>query len=211
MRTDATMTRSLLTLMCSALLLAGCANNKPVNNSVFDFGPASTTANTAPAPARTITTVVVAQVTGPATLDNERMFYRLNYADPLEARTYAHSRWSATPLELLTQRFKQRLSQAGYRVLATTDAADGLPTLRIEVDDFSHSFDSVSASHGELAVRVSLVQSHRLLDQRAFSRRSPAAASAAGGAAALAASTDAVADDIAAWLGAVPAPAASRP
>jgi len=198
------MTRHLLPILLGCVLLAGCANNKPVNHSVFDFGPAAAS-SAIQKHGGAITAVVVADVTGPAALDNERMFYRLNYANPLEARTYANSRWSTPPLQLLTQRFKQRLSQAGLRVLATTDAADGLPTLRIEVDDFTHSFDSVSSSHGELSVRVSLVQAHRLVDQRAFSRRTPAGANAAGGAAALAASADAVAADIAAWLAAVPA------
>lgn len=188
-------------LLC--LLLAGCSTSKPVSHTVFDLGPAAAAPAAARAPGA-VSAVVVADVTGPAMLDNERMFYRLNYADPLEARTYANSRWSATPLQLLTQRFKQRLSQAGLRVLASTDAADGLPTLRIDVDDFNHVFDSVNTSHGEVALRVSLVQSHRLLDQRSFTRRTPAAANAAGGAAALAASTDAVAADIAAWLASVP-------
>lgn len=203
------MTRHLYPILL-CMLLAGCSTSKPVSHTVFDLGPAAAAGAPAARTPGAITAVVVADVTGPPMLDNERMFYRLNYADPLEARTYANSRWSATPLQLLTQRFKQRLSQAGLRVLASTDAADGLPTLRIDVDDFNHVFDGVDTSHGELAVRVSLVQSHRLLDQRSFARRTPAGANAAGGAAALAASTDAVAADIAAWLATVP-PASPGP
>lgn len=196
--------RNVLPLVLGCMLLSGCASNgKPVNNTVFDFGPATPVAA---APARgAISAVVVADLTGTAALDSERMYYRLNYADPLEARTYAHSRWSATPLQLLTQRFKVRLTQAGIGVLSSTDAADGLPILRIEIDEFNHTFDSVADSHGEVTVRASLFQSHRLLAQRAFTRRTPAQASAAGGALALATSSDALVADIAAWLAAVPA------
>ena len=39
--------------------------------------------------------IVVMDATGSPALENERMMYRLNYADPLQARTYANSRWSA--------------------------------------------------------------------------------------------------------------------
>jgi cholesterol transport system auxiliary component len=213
MRTAAIMHlhRQLYTVILGALLLGGCASEKPANNTVFDLGPAVAAPGAAPT-SGAVTALVVADVTGSAALDNERMFYRLNYADPLEARTYAHSRWTASPLQLLTQRFKVRLAQSGLRVLSTTDAADGLPILRIEIDDFNHGFDSVTDSHGHVAVRASLVRSNKLLDQRSFSRRTPAGANAAGGARALAASTDAVAADIAAWLATVPAavPAAQR-
>ena len=196
-------TRRLMALMMgTALLLAGCATDKPVSNTLFDFGPA-TSAAAAGAP---IGAVVVTDVTGSAALDSERMYYRLAYADALEARSYANSRWAATPLQLITQRIKVRLAQSGAKVLSATDASNGVPLLRIEVDDFNHTFDSAAASHGDLALRASLFRGHTLVDQRTFRRSTPAAvANAAGGAAALAASTDAVAADILLWLGALPA------
>ncbi|SDE10417.1 cholesterol transport system auxiliary component [Massilia sp. PDC64] len=187
-----------------ALTLSACASQKGQPTTQFDFGPATPTAiqtpaGLAPGP---LGSVVVTDVTGSSALDNERMFYRLSYADPLQARTYANSRWTANPLQLLTQRFKTRLAQAGARVLSETDAATGIPLLRIDVDEFIQDFGGVSQSTGVVAVRASVFQGHILVDQKSF-RQAVAApsADAAGGARALAASTDAVAADIVAWLG----------
>lgn len=185
-----------------AILLAGCSTTKAPSNLTFDFGPAAPAAQ-ASAP---FGAVVVTDVTGSAALDNERMYYRLNYADPLQARSYAHSRWSATPLQLVSQRLKTRIAQAGVKVLSTTDASVGVAILRTEIDDFTHSFESQSQSTGVVMLRASLFQGHKLIDQKTFTRKTPASsADAAGGAAALAASTDAVAADIVAWLATLPA------
>ena len=181
-----------------ALILSGCASQKGQPTTQFDFGPA------APAQARaqgSFGSVVVTDVTGSSALDNERMFYRLTYADPLQARTYANSRWTANPLQLLTQRFKTRLAQSGARVLSETDASIGIPLLRIDVDEFVQDFGGVSQSTGIVAVRASVFQGHTLVDQRSFRQAVPAtSADAAGGARALAASTDAIAADIVTWL-----------
>jgi cholesterol transport system auxiliary component len=186
------------TLACS-LLLAGCASKERTSNTIFDFGPVlpAMQATAAPRPAA----IVVMDVTGPATLDTERMFYRLNYADAQQARTYASSRWSATPVSLVTQRIKARLAQSGMKVLSATDAATGVPILRVEIDDFVHAFASAGQSEGQVILRASVFQEHRLVDQRSFQRNAPAPSQdAAGGVAALAAGTDQVAADLLAWL-----------
>lgn len=200
--------------LASAALLSGCASDKPASNTIFDFG--STSALTTNAAATTVAAipklaaVVIMDVTGPAALDSERMVYRLNYADPLQARTYANSRWSATPLQLVTERLRSRVAQSGTKVLAPTDAANGIAILRVEIDAFSHDFDSVSQSQGQLVLRASLFQGHQLIDQKTFARQTSAAsADAAGGARALAASTDAAAADIVAWLASLPLPAST--
>jgi cholesterol transport system auxiliary component len=201
MRTTVTVTKT-LSLLAAALVLAGCASSKTQEATTFDFGPAAMNAQAAAAPA--LAAVVVMDATGPSALENERMYYRLNYADALQARTYANSRWASNPLQMVTQRMKARLSQSGMKVLSATDASTGVPLLRVEVDDFVHAFSSATQSEGQLTLRASLFSDHRLLDQRTFSRTTPAAsADAAGGARALAASTDAVAADILAWLATV--------
>ncbi len=192
----------------AALLLSGCASDSKPKNAMFDFGPAIMRPASAglPAPAP-IGAVVVTDVTGSAAFDNERMYYRLGYSDPLQARAYTNSRWGATPLELITQRLKSRIAQSGAKVLTPTDAAAGIAILRTEIDDFTHSFDSVTQSHGHLVLRASLFNEHKLIDQRTFERKIPAAsADAAGGAKALAAATDAVAADIVAWIATLPKP-----
>ena len=145
--------------------------------------------------------IVVMDATGSPAFDNERMVYRLNYDDPLQARTYAHARWAANPLLLVTQRVKSRLAQAGVKVLSATDSNTNVPILRLEVDDFSHAFASTVQSEGVVVLRASVFARHTLLDQKTFSRATPApSADAPGGARALAGSTDAAAADITAWL-----------
>jgi cholesterol transport system auxiliary component len=192
--------RALLALAACAVL-AGCASSKgPATNAIYDFGPAINspvgTGNGTPPAA-----VVITDVTGNAAYDSERMFYRLNYADPLQARAYANSRWASTPLQLLTQRFKSRVAQSGVKVLSTTDASTGVPLLRIDLDDFTHSFDSTASSYGELVVRVSLFEKHTLVDQRTFRHKASAqSADAPGGARALAQAADAVATEVIVWL-----------
>lgn len=191
------LTRLLLACACGALL-AGCATGKAPANTTFDFGPAVALAPPSAAP---FGAVVVTDVTGSPALDNERMYYRLAYADPLQARSYAHSRWSASPLQMVTQRLKTRIAQSGSKVLSATDASSGVAILRSEIDDFTHSFASQTQSQGSVVLRVSLFRGHKLIDQKTFSRSSAAtSADAGGGARALAAATDAVAADIVAWL-----------
>lgn len=199
----ATLPRSFIALAATAILLAGCASSKTQESSTYDFGPAAVAGQPATAPAG-LPAIVVMDATGPAALENERMYYRLTYADALQARTYAHSRWASNPLQMLTQRFKARLAQSGMKVLSATDASTGVPLLRVEVDDFVHAFTGVSQSEGQITLRASLFNDNRLLDQRSFTRTTPApSADAPGGAQALAASTDAVAADILAWLATV--------
>lgn len=192
--------------VAAAAQFAGCASSKGAPNTIYDFGPARVSANAAAtAPSGLLSSLVVTDVTGSSAYDSERIYYRLSYSDPLQARSYANSRWSTTPLQMLTQRFKTRIAQTGAKVLSTTDASTGVAILRIDVDDFIHTFTGVAQSEGEISVRASVFQGRVLVDQKSFRRTSPAAtADAAGGAAALAASTDAVAADIVAWLATLP-------
>ena len=191
---------ALATALGAAALLAGCSStSKNPGNSTYDFGQAPAPAAAQAAPPMGV--LVVTDVTGVAALDSERMFYRLAYSDPLRARSYANSRWASTPLSMVTQRIKLRLSQSGIKVLATTDAAAGMPILRMEIDDFTHTFDSATQSYGQLVLRASLFHGHKLIDQRVFNQKTSAATlDAAGGARALAESTDAAAAGMLAWL-----------
>jgi cholesterol transport system auxiliary component len=199
----------LVACAAAALLLAGCASQKGEPTTTFDFGPAmpvqaAASPSTSPtaAASTSLGAIVITDVTGSSALENERMFYRLSYADPLQARSYANSRWAANPLQMTTQRLKTRIAQAGAKVLSETDASNGVPILRVDVDEFVHNFRSAAQSEGQVALRASVFRGHVLVDQRSFARTTLAgSADAAGGARALAASTDAVAADIVAWLG----------
>ncbi|WP_296002736.1 ABC-type transport auxiliary lipoprotein family protein [Rugamonas sp.] len=199
--------------------LAACSTPGPTPTE-FDFGPlpqraapagaavsatANASANTSAAAPTPMAAVVIVDVSGPATLDTQRMYYRLLYADAQQSHPYAYNNWNSTPLQLLTLRLKARVAQAGVKVLSPTDASVGMALLRVEVDDFGQYFDSASHSSGQINLRASVFRGHRLLDQRSFRRSSPAgSADAAGGARALADATDALADDILAWMAALP-------
>ena len=201
MRTIVNLTfqRLLLVTACTLLLAACASGSKGPANTLFDFGPA--VPRQTPAAPSAIAAIVITDVTGTAAYDNERMFYRLNYADALQARAYANSRWSANPMQLLTQRLKSRVAQAGIKVLSETDASTGIPLLRVDIDDFTHNFDSVSQSYGQVVLRASLFQGHTLIDPRTFTSKTAARSNdAAGGARALADSTDTVAADMIGWL-----------
>ena len=186
-----------------AILLGACASKGPTQ-AHFDFGPLPQAAAVASAG---IAPLIVADMTGPASLDSERMQYRLLYADARQLRPYAYNQWTATPLQLLTQRLKARIAQSGVKVLSTTDAASGAMLLRTELDDFAHNFDSATASQGTITLRASVFAAHKLVDQKSFTRSVAApTADAAGGARALADAADALSGDILAWLATLPAP-----
>ncbi|MRW88153.1 ABC transporter [Pseudoduganella sp. FT26W] len=193
--------RNGIMIAAMALALGACAS-KGAPTSQFDFGPLPAAA---PASASSIGAIIVADVTGPAALDTERMHYRLLYSDARQSRPYAYNQWTSTPSQLLTQRIKASLAQAGVKVLSTTDAAASTTVLRMEVEDFAQNFDSATASSGVVRLRASVFRMHRLVDQKTFSRSVPApSADAAGGARALADASDAVAADLLGWLAALP-------
>ena len=206
MNTSIQHTLRILALAASAIL-AGCASKSPLP-TLYDFGPMqapATHVNPATSATAPLATLVVADATGPSWLDSQKMYYRLLYADAQQSRPFAYNHWNSTPLQMLSQRLKSRIAQAGVNVLSVTDAAAGTTLLRIEVDDFSHNFDSPTQSSGQIALRASLFRGRRLLDQKTFLRNTPAAsADAVGGAKALAGATDAIAADLLAWLAALP-------
>lgn len=192
---------SLLRCALAALVLSlsACAG-RPAQSTLFDFGPLPSTpaaaGTAAPLPA-----IIVADIEAPAWLDGQAMYYRLAYANRLQPKPYAGSRWAMPPSALLAQRLKARIAQSGGMVASAVDGAANLPVLRIEVDDFIQSFSAPGNSEAHVAVRASLFNGRTLVSQTTLSRRLPAAsADAEGGAAALAAASDALIADLIAWL-----------
>lgn len=191
--------------LCLALLCAlatGCASRTaPVD--LYDFGPqpAAAASNTPAAPA----VLALATVQAPTALNSPQMRYRLAYVDELQTRAYAGSRWSMAPAQLLEQRIKTRLTQAGTAVLSNGEGSATLPTLRIEVVELIQHFSSPQQSEAQLALRATLFSGRTLVAQQSFRRQAPAGrADAAAGARAMAEASDAVIDDMLAWLHAVP-------
>ena len=181
-------------------LVAGCASkiDAPTQYDLGLLPPAAATA----APA--LPAVSLADVNAPAWLDNNMMYFRLAYANQLQPRPYAGSRWTMPPAQLFQQRLKSRLAQAGGTVLAMSDAALNIPLLRIDMDDFTQTFDTPSHSLATLQVRASLFNGRTLLAQKSFSRQAATpSADAAGAASAFVAANDGVIDDLMGWLATV--------
>lgn len=191
-----------------ALLLSACASKAP-SPMLYDFGPLPAlparaqdgSESSAPTPP-----LVLFDLTGPAWLENQKMAYRLVYAEPQQTRFYAYSQWNATPLQLLGARLKSRFAQAGVAVLPDLASAANACMLRMEVDEFSQQFDTPERSSGHLALRASLFLQHRLIAQKNFASTTNAnSGDAIGGAKALAAAADAIASELISWIKSVPA------
>ena len=206
---------SALTIL-TALTLAGCSAlpEKPVRATQYDFGPGLTTA-AAPNPAAMLPPLALAEVESAGLLEGSTaVLYRLAYADAQQLRPYALARWSMPPAQLVRQRLRDRLSERRPVLNAGESASlirseGSLPlVLRVELEEFTHMFQSATASTGLVRLRATLVNDtpagEKLLAQRQFIvQRDAPTADAPGGARALAAATDAAAVEIDQWLASV--------
>lgn len=187
-------------ILAAAFFLSGCAVVQTDAPGLFDLGTA-----------RTVTTdssllkqqppISVAEISIPAWLDTEWMFYRLHYANQQQPRPYATNRWAMSPGQLLAQRVKLHIAQAGGIALSAADGAANVPVLRLHVDDFSQHFRAPGMGSGRVAVRATVLRGRSVIGQKSFEAEvADPAANAAGGAHALAAASDAVLADLIAWL-----------
>jgi cholesterol transport system auxiliary component len=200
-----------IAILASALALAACSSlapEKPTRATLYDFG--SGAANTAASGAPQAT-IVLADLQSSAALETSALLYRLAYADAHQLHPYAQARWSAPPPQLVRQRLREQLGR-DRAVLDPTESASLARTagamprvLRIELEEFSHVFDSPTQSFGVVRLRATLMENtpagERLIAQREVMQRQPApSADAPGGVRALTAAIDAAAHDIAQWL-----------
>jgi cholesterol transport system auxiliary component len=186
----------------AALLATGCATRAP-EADLFDLGPPTNASKVAQVP--NLPAVSMPEVLTPTWLDGNNMFYRMLYANDQQPRPYAKTRWSMAPGLLLDQRVRSRITQAGGVVIQLSDGVVNLPTLRIETDDFTQNFSSVSSSDARVVLRASLYNGRALVAQKTFSSQAPAPTpDATGGARALAAASDAAIDEMITWLASVP-------
>ena len=187
----------------SVAVLPGCSvivKGEPA--TLYDLGPLP--ANPAGAlPA--LPPISVADVEAPAWLDSSSMFYRLQYANAHQPRPYAQAHWTMAPGQLLSQRVKARIVQAGGVALASTYGAVNVPVLRIDADDFVQHFEAPGQSNARVALRASVFTGRTLLAQRTFIQQAPAPTpNAAGGVQAMAVASDAAITDMIDWLGTLP-------
>jgi cholesterol transport system auxiliary component len=187
--------------------LTACAQLQPQPRAmVYDFGPGAIAglASNRMAP---LPTLVLADVESTAALDSTAVMYRLDYSDAQQLRPYAQARWSMAPAQLVRQRLREHLGQRR----AVLQAAQGLVavkptmTLLLELDEFSHWFETPERSSGLVRMRATIAQPEagveRLVAQRSFVVQRPAStADAAGGVRALTVATDALILEMEQWL-----------
>lgn len=189
--------RARLSLISAALLLSACAT--PPAPARFDLGPLPSKPVSASKPNQAV--LKVADVQAVAWLDGAAMFYRLSYANAQQTLPYAQSRWSMPPAQLIGQRLKNRLAQAGYAVAHSNDSIQGGRVLRVELDEFIQDFSQAQRSQGQVKLRASLIQGRQILAQRSFAHNVTApSADAVGGALALAQASDLSIEQILQWL-----------
>lgn len=191
----------ILSFFIFATLLQGCAISQQPSSFSYDFG-------SLPKVQKQLAVnmaISVADISAPSTLDGNAMLYRLLYDNQQRLRPYAQHRWSMPPAQLLTQRLKSRIAAEGGTVLAEADGVADLPVLKIDLDEFSQAFASVSQSEAQITLRVSVIKKNRLIAQHYFATRTVSdSADASGGAKAMQTTADASITAILAWLQSLP-------
>ncbi|PTR17137.1 transcriptional regulator [Nitrosospira sp. Nsp2] len=177
-------------LIVASITLMGCAGPRTVAPvAIYDFGSQrlSVGVNSADTPERLRlpASLLVAEVTAPAWLDNTAIQYRLGYDDLAQSHAYASHRWAASPATLLTQRIRNLLaiiSDGG--VLSTADGARTDHILRIELGEFTQVFDTPDQSRVVVRFRASLIDraTRSVIAQHSFSGEQPAPSPNAKGA-----------------------------
>ncbi|MBX9870320.1 MAG: PqiC family protein [Burkholderiaceae bacterium] len=192
----------LATSFAALCALQACSSTSPVNRFSYDFGPYNAANNSLPKTDKPVQFAInVADIDAPAIFEGNTMFYRLGYDNPQQLRPYAQQHWSMSPALLLSSRIKTQIAAAGGTVLAVSDGVANLPTLKIELEEFSQYFADASNNQVQLRFRASLVRNGKLLGQRHFNgSKASSSADAAGGAKAMQVLTDEAIADLVRWM-----------
>jgi ABC-type uncharacterized transport system auxiliary subunit len=182
-----------LASLVAASLLAACGGLRgPQMADLYDLGPP---------PARLAEggrwSGVALEIKLPYWFDAPTIEYRLLYDDPLRLRSYAASRWAASPAQLLEQRL---LLQLGVGVARGRNANNCL--LRIELQEFSQVFATPQQSSAQLLGRATLLDTRqRIIAERAVAVEQPASsADARGGVGAMVAASAQLGSELLVWL-----------
>lgn len=197
------MARGIAWLAVITLLSACAVPGQAPAPLLYDFGPVMAVTDPAGSQARPLLAVRVQASTA---LDSTAMLYRLAYDDARQLRAYSQARWAMAPAEMVQQRLRDGLG----RQFALLQPGDSAPrVLLVELEEFSHLFESPQRSSGLLRVHASLLQRSptgmRVLAQRdLLLQQAATSADAAGGVRALTAATDAAVQELLQWLQTLP-------
>jgi cholesterol transport system auxiliary component len=186
-------------LLSAALACAGCSisPSSPPDVTQYDFGP-DPAKGASPGLRHAL---VVYDVSAPAWLDSQSIYYRLAYQDAARPLAYADSRWVSSPAELIAGRVRGRLAASGKGgVIHPADGTRASHALRLELDEFDQVYDAPGKSKAVVRLRASILGKSALLAQKSFSAERPAATpDAEGGVKALIAASDEVLDQLVNW------------
>jgi cholesterol transport system auxiliary component len=194
-----------LALVTILLGLGGCAALQPPPVAAYDFGAMALDSSGATGAADVRRPLVLADVEATSALDGSAITYRLAYGDERQLRAYSRSRWTMSAAELVQQCLREQLGQR-YLLLAASEASNvgkPVPTLYLQLEEFSQWFDTAQASRAVVRVRATWRDPARggTLEQQTFTANVAAqSADAAGGVHALARASVNVAQDVLRWL-----------
>ena len=144
--------------------------------------------------------VISTKVHAPEWMNENLMFYRLDYINDQQVRFYTESSWNTSPARLFKNRLDSCLVAAGNTVTGVRTSLSAL-TLRIYLEDFSQHFSSPSDNVTRIVLRASLFKGRDLIAQKRFQKDVRSlTADAQGGAKALAQNSDELIVEIMQWL-----------
>jgi cholesterol transport system auxiliary component len=184
-----------LAFACESCSIAPASTSAEVVQ--YDFGPAP-----AGKPAQGLRQpLLIYDVSAPAWLDSQFIYYRLAYQDAARPLAYADSRWVGSPAELIGNRVRGRLAASGMGgIVRPADGTRASYALRLELDEFAQVFDAPGQSRVVVRLRASVLGKSALLAQKSFSVERPAASGdAQGGVRALIEASDEAVDQLVAW------------
>lgn len=168
-------------IMC-VLLLSGCGAGVAPEPRTFDLG--------LEAPGTRLPAVRIGAVRAVAPFEATDMQYRLAYRNPAEIAAFAHSRWAATPAEMLRKQLQRAAGET-----------PGKCTLEVEIQEFSQVFAAKEASEARIEMRVALSSPARALGRQFTVIEGNAGPDAASGAVAFARAANRAIADLGAWIG----------
>lgn len=184
-----------------AAALSACTINAPARDApaLYDLGPYTAT------PRRELHipgTLLIPAVASPAWLDTTGIVYRLGYEDANRLHAYNTSRWVSTPAMMLTEALRSRFAGPVDRVVGATDGAQADYVLRVDLDDYTQSFDAPDRSSVALRARATLVdrRTRAVMAQRTFTAARAAEPNAAGAADSLAECTGDAIENMLDWV-----------
>lgn len=199
-----------LSMTLPTLLLLGACAGTPVTEAHYRLqGRPTPLPHTVSLPSALTVTVKA-----PEWLDQDQVFYTLQYQDAGRIRGYTQSFWISRPAVLLEDRIRQVWLEA--QATAGT-ARSSAKRLDIRLLDFSQQFSSPSQSTAELVAEVKLldVAGGRPVAERLFRLSEPAAPDAPGAARALSSVSDRLIGEIFVWMEQTttlqPSPVQARP